>query len=357
MRKRVLVFCRSERDNVLRTFRLDKTDALNLWRANTSMRSYFQWLILGWCGVGVGFMTVRADERQGVVQLVFQRSLSHNNAVYGVAFSRDGSRVATASLDNTVKLWMVASGAHVATLRGHGDGVAFVDYLSDGTLATASLDGTLKLWPADGGDATRTFTGHQGYLSCAAAARDRPLLVSGGFDKTVRVWDAQGGTAVATFTGHTANVLAVAITPEGRVVASGGDDRSIRLWDVQAKKELRAFTGHDRAVQALAFSTKDEILASGSTDGSVRLWNIAGKELAVLTGSVPVKSLAFAPHGRMLAVGTRDGVLRLLSVPDLREVGRIAAHKNTIYGVAFHPMGTLLASAGFDSVIQIWQVR
>src|SRR5262245_12117649 len=108
------------------------------------------------------------------MMLVRERSLRHNNAVYWAAFSSDGKRLATASLDNTVKVWNVAEGKHLATLRGHGDGVAFVGYLPDGTIATASLDRTLKVWPAEGGDALRTLSGHQDYLTCAAVSSAGP---------------------------------------------------------------------------------------------------------------------------------------------------------------------------------------
>src|SRR5688500_9371689 len=85
------------------------------------------------------------------IRLVQQHTLKHNNSAYWAACSRDGKKLATASLDNTVKLWDVADGKHTATLKGHGDGVAFVGFLADDTIATASLDGSLKTWAADGG--------------------------------------------------------------------------------------------------------------------------------------------------------------------------------------------------------------
>src|SRR5262245_43187963 len=152
--------------------------------------------------------------------LVLRRSLSHNNAVYGAAFSLDGKRLATASLDNTVKLWDVADGAHKATLQGHLDGVAFVGYLPAGTIATVGLDKTVRVWPADGGAAVLTLNGHLDYLTCGAVSRAGTRIASGGFDKTVRLWDGQTGAALATFSGHPAPVQAVAISPDGRLVAS-----------------------------------------------------------------------------------------------------------------------------------------
>ena len=66
------------------------------------------------------------------IRLERLRSLTHGNAVYGTAFSPDGKQLATASLDNTVRLWDSASGELVGTLKGHGDGVTFVGYLADG---------------------------------------------------------------------------------------------------------------------------------------------------------------------------------------------------------------------------------
>ena len=153
------------------------------------------------------------------VQLVRQRSLSHNNAVFWAAFSNDGKRLATASLDNTVKLWNVSDGQLVATLKGHGDGVAFVGFLSDGRIVTASLDKTLKVWAADGSVATTTLSGHQDYLACAAISRTGQLLASGGFDKIVRLWDASG-SSLAALAGHAGTVQAMAISPKPSVTIS-----------------------------------------------------------------------------------------------------------------------------------------
>src|SRR5687768_13125017 len=121
----------------------------------------------------------------GRLELREARTLTHGNAVYWAAFSQDGRQLATASLDNTVKLWNVADGEHTGTLKGHGDGVAFVDYLRDGRIVTASLDKSLKVWTADGKLET-TLAGHSDYLSCAAVPRSGTLLASGGLDNAVR---------------------------------------------------------------------------------------------------------------------------------------------------------------------------
>src|SRR5437016_11809089 len=101
-----------------------------------------------------------SDMPDGSVTLKPLRTLTHHNAVYWAAFSADGKKLATASLDNSDKIWNAADGWQIDTRKGHGDGVPFVDFLKDGRLPTASLDKTLKLWPAEG-ELKTTFAGHQ----------------------------------------------------------------------------------------------------------------------------------------------------------------------------------------------------
>jgi WD40 repeat protein len=281
--------------------------------------------------------------------------LSHPNAVYWVAFSIDGTQLASGGLDRTVRLWSVADGRLERTLSGHGDGVAFVDYLNDGRIVTASLDRSLRIFSATGTLET-TLGAHEQYLTCGAVARTQALLASGGWDKTVRLWDAATATPLSVLEGHDATVQTVAFSPDGATLASGGDDASIRLWNVESKSLVRTLLGHTGTAEALAFSPRADLLVSGGADGSVRFWRMDGTALADFgSGSPRVKSLAFSPDGTRVAVGGSDGALRLFSVADRNEPGGVSAHKNTVYSVAFSPDGKLLASAGFDRTIRVWE--
>lgn len=294
---------------------------------------------------------------RGIVQLEPARTLTHPNAVYGVSFSRDGKRLASACLDNTARLWNVADGANAETLRGHNDGVAFVDFLKDGRVVTASLDGTLKVWSADG-KLQGTLSGHQGYLTCAAISHSGTLLASGGMDKSVRLWDAQTDTAVAVFTGHEDAVQSVALAPDDRLAASAGDDNSIRIWEVEGKKLERAFPAHSAAVEAVVFAPKGDLIASAGGDGRIKFWTRQGAPVADISGRSPrVKSLAFSPDGALLASGAADGTVRLWRMSDPEHTAVAIGHRNTVYAVAFNPSGTMLASAGFDRDVRLWNIR
>lgn len=105
----------------------------------------------------------------------------HPNAVYDASFSPDGKLLASASLDNTAKIWDLESGEERLTLRGHGDGVCTVEFLPEGKkLVTASLDKSLRVWDVATGAALTTMSGHQQYVECMDASPDGRLLASGG---------------------------------------------------------------------------------------------------------------------------------------------------------------------------------
>jgi predicted NACHT family NTPase len=103
----------------------------------------------------------------------------HTNTVNGVAFSPDGTRLATASLDNTAKVWDAASGQEVFTLAGHTAEVLGIAFSPDGTrLATASTDQTGKVWDAASGQEVLTLAGHTNRVSSVAFSPDGRRLAS-----------------------------------------------------------------------------------------------------------------------------------------------------------------------------------
>ena len=122
----------------------------------------------------------------------------HDGPVWGVAFSPDGRRLATASVDSTARLWDPATGEHLRTLTGHHSTVLGVAFSPDGRrLATASVDKTARLWDPATGKHLLTLTGHDDMVGGVAFSPDGRLLATAGDDETAWLWDpATGGTAV-----------------------------------------------------------------------------------------------------------------------------------------------------------------
>jgi hypothetical protein len=122
----------------------------------------------------------------------------HTNSVTGVAFSPDGTRLATTSYDRTARLWDTRTGAPVLVLRAHTSILHGVAFSPDGTrLATASHDSTVRLWDVRTGSLALVLRGHRGGVLGVAFSPDGTCLVTAGSDRTARLWVARSGPADA----------------------------------------------------------------------------------------------------------------------------------------------------------------
>jgi WD40 repeat protein len=162
-------------------------------------------------------------------------------------------------------------------------------------------------------------------------------------------------------------VNALAFTPDSRMLISGSGrsegkavDRRILLWDVATGRRVGQLPGHDDAVRALAVQAGGRVLASGGADRVVKLWKLpgldSGRLLRVLRGHTErVFDVAFSPDGRSLASAGRDHVVRVWD-PDTGATRLVlAAHGESVRGVAFAGDRTLV-SAGNDARVFIWDV-
>lgn len=281
-------------------------------------------------------------------------------SVYTVAFSPDGSILASGGDDSTVRLWNVDSKRELKTFTEHSDWVEFVDFSPDGRiLASASTDGSVKLWSVYSHRKLATLK-HDDWVESVAFSpnTNRQLLAtSGGTDGSIKVWDISKKKIIATFPGHSGAVSSVDFSPDGRILASAGYDGVIKLWVVDSGREFHTLFRHSRAVYSVAFSPDGTTLASGSKDKTTKLWDVSsGEELATLEHERYVASVAFSPDGRLLASASVDYTIKLWTADGTRELTTLNGPKDGVTSIAFSPDGMTLASGSRDQTILLWDL-
>jgi WD40 repeat protein/serine/threonine protein kinase len=320
----------------------------------------------------------------------------HAGPVTSVCYSPDGTRLASASWDETVKVWDTRSGTEVATLRGHTDKVYCVCYSPDDMrLASASADKTVKVWDALRGTQIATLCGHTGGVNAVCYSPDGNRLVSASDDKTVKIWDAHSGVEIATLRGHPYEVQSVCYSPDGSRLASasqlgmvkvwdarkgtevatlhrevyslcyspdgsrlagsqGGD--TVRVWDARSGTEIATLRG---MVNSVCYSPDGTRLAGASADKTAKIWDAqSGTEVATLCGHTQiVRSLCYSPDGARLATASYDWTVKVWDAQGGTEVATLRGHRGQVYSVCVSPDGTRLASASWDQVVKLWDVR
>ena len=225
-----------------------------------------------------------------------------------MALTPDGRLAVSASGDNTLKVWDVASGRELRTLTGHTDWVNAVALTPDGRLAvSASGDNTLKVWDVASGRELRTLAGHTAgstpWRSRRMAGWPSPHRAT----RRSRSGTWRAGGSCAPWPAIPSEVNAVALTPDGRLAVSASEDNTLKVWDVASGRELRTLAGHTGRVNAVALTPDGRLAVSASGDRTLKVWDVAsGQELRTLAGHTGlVNAVALTPDGR-LAVSASD---------------------------------------------------
>lgn len=309
---------------------------------------------------------VRTDQQgdplpEGAVARLGTTRLRVGGWVHGLDFSPDGRFLASGAVDDTVRIWEVATGKESRRLGGHDSWVTSVAYSPDGKLvASAGGDGRIRLTEVSTGKVVRHFKAHDGPVSCLAFGGNGTILASGsgiisGGDATVRLWHVASARQLYMFR-RKGQVRSLAFAPDSKSIAAGGTDGLVAIWETATGKERLQFRCHKSGgVARLAFAPDGRTMAvanDGRNPATV-LWDVATNQQRLqFAGGFP---LAFSPDGKILATSAGQGIV-LRDVPTGKLIRQFGKYDGGISALAIARNGEILA-AGTTNAIYLWRIK
>ena len=227
-------------------------------------------------------------------QLLWEQNKVHERDIQRLAFNHDGSLLASASLDTTVRLWQVKDGKLQDTLNGHTNGVNAVAFSPNGKIiATASYDGQIGLFTI-GTEKGQFYQGGEEINSVAFDASGEKLLTAS--DYGVRLWKVKGTslTQLQTYPKTHDIILWAALSADGQRYASVGRNFLVNVYATEGGQELYSLPGHEDSILRAAFSPDNQQVATVSGDGTVRFWDLMNSS-ELFTLRLPTQSHPPAP--------------------------------------------------------------
>jgi WD40 repeat protein len=296
----------------------------------------------------------------------------HTSTIYSLAWSPNGTMLASGSDDGTVRLWDMTTNTEKFTLQADNDPIWGVAWSSDSKrVAAAGWNRSVVIWDAESGEQLQTLRA-RGNLFSVAWSPDDSLIVAGSANGSVQIWDVATEERIQRLEGHPLEVISVLWLPAENTVISGSIDASIRVWDVTSAEELQRLFDPDidssvRAdVNGMVWSPLGDVIAVARQTGEISLLDTASWTFVkpfALEHEGWARAVAWSGNGEILLSGGEDTQVRVWDVNSGVLLNTLESHTNPIWALAWSPDGTRFVSGSgqYDSdegehVIKIWAV-
>ncbi|MCY2966277.1 MAG: WD40 repeat domain-containing protein [Planctomycetota bacterium] len=279
------------------------------------------------------------------------REVTVPDSVSGVAFSPDGQTLAAAN-GSRISLLLVSTGETIGNLTGHTLDVQSVAFSPDGQrVVSASLDDTVRLWDvATFQEVAQIKTGKP--WTAVSSPSGKTIAMAG---SSPTLWDVGVPNVSVPLPFGMAQPFSVGFSPDGQsLVSAGMGEFRVWLWSVRDGLELLG--EHGLWIWWVVFSPDGKTIASAGADHEIKLWDVATRTMRVKLEGFGAErySVCFSPDGRTIASGGGDDV-KVWEVATGKET-RTIENGGRVWCASYQPGGEILATAK-DQTIKLWNMN
>ena len=334
--------------------------------------------------------TLATGSKDGRVELrnIAKRALyatlkEHTGWVRCLAFSADNRILATGGHDRIIRIWELATGKERNRLEGHETSLWSLALSGDGRLlASAGTNGVVRLWDPASSQELHTFGEPAGAARVVAFSPDGARLAIGAANGVVTLWQVSSHQLSKRLSVAAGPVIGLAVSPSGKSLAVLASQRppladlldrakamivdadvhhvqdsgAVTLWGIASGERQLSLDEVGPAVTALAFTSNGNRLITADANGRIAVCELEnGHPTETRRGrSCAVNALAVAPDGSVTAASLSPVLQRWPVIPALVPLASVTGHFGDATAVAFSHGGSVLATAGNDSVLRLW---
>lgn len=293
--------------------------------------------------------------------------LGHRTDVRCVAWSSDGTAIATAS-NEAVKVWNRQSLFPVRSMACSSC-LAVLFCPGDRHVLVGTKSGSLEIFDLGSGEKSESIAAHEGEVWGLALSAGNKGFVSGGADKTVKFWDfelvadGQSSTKVLSAVHKRTlsldeGVTSLALSPDGRLVAVALLDSTVKVFFTDSLKFFLSLYGHKLPVTSLDISSDSTLIATGSADRNMKIWGLDFGDChkSIFCHDDTVTSVQWLPETHMLVTCGKDGEVKMWDGDSFVRIQTLSpGHVGEVWAVAVARNGKWVVSCGKDRSVRLWE--